>query len=148
MYWSIPEAIWGYSVIGWTGLFCGVAAFIGLMFSHAPFQADNQAKHVGGMAGIGLARMALTVGPIAYLHPMFLYFQYAGVTSGLAYYFGWTYLDGVDSGISFPGLTLFGKQIIQPGKFATGGGEWGEVLTGAFDGLIFATISILAQHIL
>lgn len=140
IYWALPVALWGYSVEGYVGLFCGVMAFLSLLLEYAPFQADNQLKHCSGMAGIGIARMALVFAPLFRLRPELVYLQYLGALAGAAYYIGWTYLDGFDSGISFPGLTLFGKQLIQPGKFAVGGGEWGEVLTGASAGLVFALV--------
>ena len=145
VYWVLPVTAWGVWVFGPAGLLLGCTAYLGLMLSYAPFMADNQLKHCSGMAGIGIARMSILLLPVMHMHPGIVYFQYLGALAGLGYYLGWTYMDGKPSGINFPGLKLFGKQILLPGSFATGGAEWGEVFTGAFCGATFAGITLLIK---
>lgn len=143
VYMAIPYGLWSYSVGGIVpGVLTFFGAYVAQLFSYAPFMGDTEDKHIGGMAGIGIARLVVILFPFFATHPATAYMTMFGATSGLAYYLGWTYMNNVDSGISFPGLTLFGKTIIQPGKFAVGGGEWGEVFVGGFYGLILAVITI------
>lgn len=143
LYWCTPMTIWGYSTFGPMGILCGLTAYLGLLLSYAPFMGDNQAKHCAGMGGIGIARLFILLSPVLFQYPDLVYFGFAGAFVGLAYYIGWTYLDGKVSPIVFPGFVLFGKTWIQPGNFAIGGAEWGEVLTGAVTGLTLDCITIL-----
>lgn len=145
VYWAIPVAIWGHCVLPWYGLLCGLGAFVGLLFSHGPFQVDSKGDSIGGMIGIGIARMYCILLPLTYSAcPELNAVAIAGGLQGLAYFLGHTFLNGIDSRIYSPGLTLFGKQILTSGEFAIAGDQWGEVITGAFFGLTFGGILVFA----
>ena len=120
----------------------GLLAFLGLLIPHSPFQGPPATVNKAlAMGGIAMARLALILSPLILTHPWALCAVPVASLSGVGYYLGWSCLADADSGISFPGLTLFGKQIIAPGQFATSGGEWGEVFTGWGFGVAFAIIT-------
>ena len=143
VYWAVPVALWAYSIGGVTvGLLTLVTAYTGLLLSYAPFMADNEIKHVSGMVGIGIARMAITLLPVAILFNGVFILQLLGGLAGLCYYLGWTYFGGFDAHISVPEVKLFGYKIINKSTLASSGAEWGEVFTGGGFGFVFSLITI------
>jgi len=138
LFWAIPVAVWGLCADWQVGLLCGVMAYVGLLIPHSIFQSNNSLFSVVGMAGVGLARMLLILAPIAYFIPSVLIVLPLAMLQGLAYYIGWTFLNGVDSKISTSGFTVFGFTF-EAGHFAISGGEWGEFLTGVVFGGALAT---------
>ena len=112
------------------GSVCGVTAFLGLMLPHGQYMDNNPVyDDMGHMSLIGGVRCALIALPIMTHVPMMGLLPLFGALSGAGYWIGWRFLHGVDSGLHTAGFTLFGLQV-SPGKFAVGGSEWGEVLTG------------------
>ena len=126
IYWALPVGAWAaFHSPMLIAPVCALAAFLGLLIPHSPFMADASAKSVIGMALIGMARLALILAPLAYYHPWIMAYAPIAGLSGLGYYIGWKWLNGVSLG-----------------KFATTGSEWGEILTGAAFGLAFALIGV------
>ena len=125
MYWATPIAAWGYAVIGWYGLLCGVMAFIGLLIPHGKYQAGCDLDSIVGMGVIGMVRLALILTPMVAVHSLVFLLVPLGFLSGLGYGAGWAFLNGRDWLI------------------AKGGSEWGEVLTGAAYGLAFSLAGVM-----
>ena len=117
-------------------------AYVGLLVPHSAFQNNNSFVSVIGMACIGLTRLLLILLPLVYFYPNILLVWPLAMLQGIAYYIGWTFLNGVDSGISTTGFNLLGITF-QGGKFAVTGSEWGEFLTGCVFGASLALILAL-----
>lgn len=137
IWWAIPCAIFGFSLIGAWGSLCGLLAFLGLLIPHARYQSIASVPNLLGMGSVNAIRAALILLPIGTTHPAVLVFATLGMFSGVAYYFLNKNNVVFDSHINFPGLVLFGKTITQPGDFAVSASEWAEVATGFTFGIIF-----------
>lgn len=135
LFWALPVMIiilpLGFNYAFYTALM----AFLGLMIPHGKFQNDTSLHDIFGMSLIGAARLALILTPLSFINYYVLFYSLLGLGSGLAYYIGHRFLDGVDSGIETDGVFLREIQLFDAGKFAVGATEWGEVGTGLFFGL-------------
>lgn len=117
-----------------------VGAFFGRLIPHARFQATASLGNSLGMAVVNVLRLALIVAPYAFFEPIRACLVAFGVLAGVAYYVGWKYLDGRDSGIYYRNnhkqwrISCDGVGTVVPGEgldqAAVGGSEWGELLTG------------------
>lgn len=116
-----------------------MGAYVGRLIPHARFQAGASLGNSLGMAAINVARIALIVAPYAFFSSWWhMGLAAFGVLAGVAYYAGWKWLDGKDSGIYWRNAdtqyqTGFPSGVGAPYMLdhaAWGGSEWGELLTG------------------
>lgn len=140
-----------------------LGAFIGRLIPHARFQATASIGNSLGMAAVNLARLALIVVPYAWWFDYRRFTLIAfGALAGIAYYVGNKYLAGKDCGIYFRNQhtqwhidaipvpsdtqlvvtlpnTVIADNLLD--RCATGGSEWGELLTGM---LVYELMFIIA----
>lgn len=126
-FWAAPAALWACSINWRYAPFCFLAAYLGLLIPHAPFQASASLKNALAMSGIAMVRLALILAPLAYLYPLVPTVLPIMILSGIGYTVGWLFLNG----------------IAAPFGFATGGSEWGEAITGFAFGLAFTGVNLL-----
>jgi hypothetical protein len=131
LWWALPVALATLNPL------CGVGAFLGLLIPPGKFQNDASLKSVLGLTIIGFVQALFILGPMAYERPETLLAAPWGALRGLAYFIGWRFLDGKDSGLRF----LHGDGTVD--VFAKGGSEWGEVLTGFFFGFMIVLAGVL-----
>lgn len=133
-----------------------LGTFLGRMIPHARFQATAGLKNSLGMAAVSVVRLSLILVPyIVELDGVHLWrcllIGFGGF-SGVAYYVGNKYLDGLDSGIYYRNehtqyrISVTNPVFVAPpnslpapisndspkalNQAAVGGNEWGELLTG------------------
>jgi hypothetical protein len=137
VYWSLPIAAWGGLTFGPLGLLCGVGAYLGLMIPHGEWFAGPSIRDAAMMGIIGMARAFLIVFPVAGNAPEVGFTAFLGLLSGVAYWVGWHWIKDWASPVSVPSFRVFGVRV-DGGNFASGPTAWGEVLTGAVFGCMFA----------
>lgn len=142
IYMMFAAAVHGDGIVALAAIFFSVltGAYIGRLIPHARFQNGASLYNALGMALIGLARVTLILLPYAvYGHPWAGVVASIGILQGAAYYAGWKWLDGRDSGIYFrnkpeenriPETFPAGSSPVYLDQCAVSGGEWGELLTG------------------
>ena len=135
LFWAFPASLANIAIVAarggtlWETLGLGFLAYVLTYVSLLEDQSnaisnDKPLTSMGEMAQIGAMRAAAIALPCAVFAPWMVLLPFFGALAGPAYFFGWCWLDGVDSGITWRGRI-----------FAKGGSEWGEVLTGAAFGL-------------
>ena len=129
VFWALPIALVILPISWMWAIPCGMLAYLGLLIPHAWAQADTKPLHIVGMAGIGLARLAMILVPLAVFNPWVELFSLAGLLSGLGYYIGHKWLEAKV-------VKLFGKSLTPDGA------AWGELFTGFAYGLGFSGLYI------
>ena len=94
---------------------------------------DTKPLHVLGMAAIGLARLSLILAPLAWFNHSLVWFFPIGLLHGLVYYCGNKWLFKYDIPLKW-----------NEARFTDGGTSWGEILTGAVFGAVFACVYLTA----
>lgn len=133
VFWVLPITLWAATVDYRMAILCGIGSFLGLMMPHGWAFGDTKPLHVLGMAAIGLARLSLILAPLAWFNHSLVWFFPIGLLHGLVYYFGNKWLFKYDIPLKW-----------NEAKFTDGGTSWGEILTGAVFGAVFACVYLTA----
>jgi hypothetical protein len=106
------------------------AAYLGRLIPHSEFQgAPFDWEKFFGMSFICATRLLLLLLPTAIFEPSALWLVPLGIGGGVAYWIGWRFLDGSDSGFYYR-HNAEQMTIVSMDHFAVSGGEWAEVLVG------------------